>query len=176
MFQLRCVEFGRRFRQRHSFSLLAMCSGRRKGAQTTGRGCAQVNSIEYQILLLTDHFDFFASLTWANLGTMWTRRHHVTNWLRAMAARAGTHEQRLIYVTRWELGEIGERPHCHVLLGNFPEAFVHLGSCFEALHRWKHGIARVRLFDVSKKAQAASYLSEGGDWSGNAYEIRKFGR
>jgi len=160
-----------------------MRPGRRKGAQATGRGCAQmITSTEWQIHLVRN-WQFFATLTWdpRRLGTMWKRRHQVGNWIRQWAAREGTHESRLLYVTRWESGETGGLPHAHLLVGGFQKRSVNLDRCFRQKNIWKHGTAQVRLFNPGQAIGAAAYLSKGkfsDYWAqgANVYEVKKFGK
>jgi hypothetical protein len=100
--------------------------------------------------------------------------------LRKVSQLGGTSEHRLCYVTRWEEGELGGLPHCHILiagltLGNFRT------SCFAFKNIWKHGVAQVRLFDPGNALGAAAYMSKGrfsAAWAqgANGYEVAKFGK
>ncbi len=137
-------------------------------------------------MLLVNHWQFFVSLTWASVGTKWKRRHQVKNWLRNWAARHGICESRLPYIIRWELGEIGDRPHCHLLVGGLPLTKDYVQECYRAEHFWKAGISDIRLFNPARAIGNAAYLSGmtgkkrklSQQWASgaNAYEIKKFGR
>lgn len=145
-----------------------------------------MTSWEWQIMLLAEQWQFFVTLTWANLGTRWKRRHQVRNWLRQWASRRGTCETQLPYVLRWERGELGDRPHCHLFLGGLVLAKDYVQECYRAQHAWKAGIAEVRLFDPARALGGAAYVagntrnkrkfSAPYASGANLYEIRKFGR
>src|SRR5207249_2658091 len=114
------------------------------------------------------------------------RRTHVNRWLRhwARAVRPGVAEplDQLAFVIRWERGEIGGLPHCHILISRFPERSINPSNCFAMKNTWKHGIAQVRLYDPYVPADVSRYLSKGrfssaaGCEGANTYELRKFNR
>src|ERR1700688_119863 len=108
-----------------------------------------ITSTEWEIHLIGQYLQFFATLTWdpRKLGTLWRRRHNVGNWIRQWASRERTHERILVYVIRWEFGETGGLPHCHLLIGGFERRSVNLDRCFRQKNIWKHGVAQVRLFN-----------------------------
>jgi hypothetical protein len=139
------------------------------------------SSYEWQIKLIRD-WQFFATLTWSphDLGTPCKRRNDVTKWLRKIARFGKTSENQLAYVTRWESGETGGLPHCHILItgttfNNYAQA------CFALKNTWKRGVSQVRLFEPGKALGNAAYMTKGkfsAYWAqgANAYEVRKFGQ
>jgi hypothetical protein len=140
------------------------------------------SSFEWQIKLIED-WQFFATLTWnphLDLGTVCKRRNHVTYWLREIARHGNTSEKRLCYVIRWESGELGGLPHCHILIAE--TTFRHFPSaCFVLKNTWKKGISQVRLYDPGKVIGMAAYMSKGrfsAAWAqgANNYEVAKFGK
>jgi hypothetical protein len=133
-------------------------------------------------------WEFFCTFTWSSLARSCTRkrRTHVTRWLRywARTVRPGVADPlgQLAFVIRWERGEIGGLPHCHVLISRFPERSINPSTCFAIKNTWKHGIAQVRLYDPYVPGDVSRYLSKGrflsaADCEGaNTYEMRKFNR
>ena len=135
---------------------------------------------ERKITVLSAYWQYFLTLTFAQLGTRWGRIHRVENWLRWVARQGNTHRDRLLYVIRWECGEIGDRPHCHMFLGGMKDVSNPLSMCFILMDNWRkrEGICQVRVFERARVGRGANYL--GGrndwDWGANSYEISKFGR
>ena len=88
----------------------------------------------------------------------------------------------LAFVIRWERGEIGGLPHCHILISRFPEPSINPSTCFAMVNTWKHGISQVRLYDPYGPGDVSRYPSKGrfssaADCEGaNTYELRKFNR
>jgi hypothetical protein len=87
------------------------------------------------------------------------------------------HAEMVAQVTRWERGEVGDRPHCHLLITSLPKNVVHLTTCFRLMSAWKHGISQVRLYEPSRNGEA--YMTKGKfsySWAqgANAYELKKF--
>jgi hypothetical protein len=139
------------------------------------------SSYEWQIKLIRD-WQYFATLTWdpRDLGTVWKRRNQVTYWLREVAQMGRTSEPKLTYVIRWEAGETGGLPHCHILIAGMTTTNP-LMIAFKARHAWKRGLSQVRLFDPGKAIGAAAYMSKGkfsAAWAqgANTYEVAKFGK
>jgi hypothetical protein len=139
------------------------------------------SSYEWQIKLIRD-WQYFATLTWdpRDLGTVWKRRNQVTYWLREVAQMGRTSEPKLTYVIRWESGETGGLPHCHILIAGMTTTNL-LMIAFKARHAWKRGLSQVRLFDPGKAIGAAAYMSKGkfsAAWAqgANTYEVAKFGK
>jgi hypothetical protein len=72
-------------------------------------------------------WEFFCTFTWGSRARSCARkrRTHVTRWLQywARTVRPGVADPlgQLAFVIRWERGEIGGLPHCHVLISRFPE-------------------------------------------------------
>src|SRR3954471_17588642 len=83
------------------------------------------SATEWQLKLIV--WEFFCTLTWSGRARSCgrKRRTHVTRWLRywARTVRPGTSGAlgQLAFVIRWERGEIGGLPHCHILISRFPE-------------------------------------------------------
>jgi hypothetical protein len=75
-------------------------------------------------------WEFFCTLTWSSHARSCgrKRRTQVTCCLRywARTVRPGVSDplRRLAFVVRWERGEIGGLPHCHVLISRFPERSI----------------------------------------------------
>ncbi len=139
------------------------------------------SSYEWQIKLIRD-WQYFATLTWnpRDLGTMWKRRNQVTYWLRKVATMGQVTEPTLTYVIRWESGETGGLPHCHILISGMRTTNP-LTTAFKMNHAWERGVSQVRLFDPGKALGNAAYMTKGkfsAYWAqgANAYEVRKFGQ
>jgi hypothetical protein len=83
------------------------------------------SATEWQLKLIV--WEFFCTLTWSGRARncVRKRRTHVTRWLRywARTARPSVADplEQLAFVIRWERGEIGQLPHCHILIARFPE-------------------------------------------------------
>src|SRR6266478_5999924 len=109
------------------------------------------SATEWQLKLIV--WEFFCTLTWSGRARncVRKRRTHVTRWLRywARTVRPGTLGAlgQLAFVIRWERGEIGGLPHCHILISRFPERSINPSTCFAMVNTWKHGISQVRLYD-----------------------------
>jgi hypothetical protein len=88
-------------------------------------------------------WEFFCTLTWSSQARSCgrKRRAHVTRWLRywARTARPGVADPlaHLAFVVRWERGEIGGLPHCHILISRFPERSINPSTCFAMKNTWK---------------------------------------
>lgn len=144
-----------------------------------------ITADEWKILKLVDYWQFFISPTFAELGTKSGRIQRVNNWLRWVARQGSTTKRYLIYVVRWERGEIGGRPHCHLFLGGMKGVTNSISMAFRLQHDWRqrHGHCDVRPFDRGHLSKSANYV--GGDvpdwkkndldWGKNRYEIGKFG-
>jgi hypothetical protein len=140
------------------------------------------SSYEWQIKLIRD-WQYFATLTWnpRDLGTMWKRRNQVTYWLRKVAQMGETTEKILTYIIRWESGETGGLPHCHILISGMMRTTNPLMIAFKMNDAWIRGVSQVRLFDPGKALGNAAYMTKGkfsAYWAqgANAYEVRKFGQ
>jgi len=107
---------------------------------------------EWKITVLSAYWQYFLTLTFAQLGTRWGRIHRVENWLRWVARQGNTHRDRLLYVIRWECGEIGDRPHCHMFLGGMKDVSNPLSMCFILMDNWRkrEGICQVRVFERAR--------------------------
>jgi hypothetical protein len=151
-------------------------------------------ALEWQLKLIP--WDFFATLTWDEIEatTVSSRRHHVNAWLDRWAAHICTlKSSHIAWVTRWERGELGDRPHCHLLISRVPRRHISITTAFRMSGMWMHkypcecndgsteicgrGIARVRLYDPS--AGGVSYMLKGkfgSEWAqgANVYELKKF--
>jgi hypothetical protein len=95
---------------------------------------------------------FFCTFTWSSRARSCARkrRTHVTRWLRywAQTVRPGVADPlgQLAFVIRWESGEIGGLPHCHILISRFPERSINTSTCFAMKNTWKDGISQIHLF------------------------------
>ena len=109
------------------------------------------SATEWQLKLIV--WEFFCTLTWSGRAHSCgrKRRTHVTRWLRywARTVRPAVADPlgQLAFVVRWERGEIGGLPHCHILISRFPERSINPSTCFAMVNTRKHGIAQVRLYD-----------------------------
>jgi hypothetical protein len=110
---------------------------------------------------------FFCTLTWSGRARSCGRKRqtHVTRWLRYWARtvrpRVAEPLGHLAFVIRWERGEIGGLPHCHVLISRFPERSINPSTCFAMKNTWKHGISQVRLYDPYAPGDVSRYVSKG---------------
>ena len=102
-------------------------------------------------------------------------------WARTVRPAVADPLGQLAFVIRWERGEIGGLPHCHILISRFPERSIIPITCFAMKNTWKHGISQVRLYDPYGPGDVSKYLSKGrffllaADCEGaNTYELRKF--
>lgn len=156
-----------------------------------------ISTWEWQLRLI--RWDFFATLTWddVELTTPSSRRNHVSRWILRWATHVCALQVRHIaWVTRWERGEAGDRPHCHLLIGRIPTRLINVHICFRIKEMWEHqypckcknrskgnfpqcshGIAQIRLYDPTVNGE--SYMTKGrfsGEWAqgANAYELKKF--
>ena len=94
-----------------------------------------------------------------------------------MAHKGNTSKRYLIYVIRWELGEIGGRPHCHLFVGGMMDIGnpISFGYMLSADWRKRHrSRIDVRVFDRGRLRKGANYLGGDSDWGKNRYEIGKF--
>jgi hypothetical protein len=135
------------------------------------------SALEWQLKLL--RWQLFVTLTWdsVELTTGRSRVRHSTRWIEKWALVFGLSINEVAYVTRWERGEAGDRPHCHMLICGLPKSAVHLNTCFRLKNRWEQGISQVRLYEPSAGGEA--YMTKGKfSWTwaqgANAYELHKF--
>ena len=137
------------------------------------------STTEWQLRLIV--WEFFCTLTWSGRARSCgrKRRTHVTRWLRywARTVRPGTSGalEELAFVIRWERGEIGGLPHCHILISRFLERLINPSTCFAMVNTWKHGIAQVRLYDPYAPGDVSRYLSK-GRFSSAEYDLRRWRR
>ena len=110
---------------------------------------------EWKITVLSAYWQYFLTLTFAQLGTRWGRIHRVENCLRWVARQGNTHRDRLLYVIRWECGEIGDRPHCHMFLGGMKDVSNPLSMCFILMDIGAKEKGFVRCESLSARACAA---------------------
>ena len=151
-------------------------------------------ALEWQLKLI--RWDFFATLTWDDVEstTARSRMDQVNRWLQFCASRLTLKREALSYVVRWERGELGDRPHCHLLISRIPWRHINLNTCFTWRHYWMHrkectcekpqeqhcnrGLAQVRLYEPGGSSLEA-YITKGkfgSNWAqrANAYELSKF--
>src|SRR6266496_4589567 len=123
------------------------------------------SATEWQLKLIV--WEFFCTLTWSGRARncVRKRRTHVTRWLgywaRTVRPAVADPLGHLAFVIRWERGEIGGLPRCHILISRFPERSINPSTCFAMKNTWKHGIAQVRLYDPYGPGDVARYLSKG---------------
>src|SRR6266403_4570939 len=109
------------------------------------------SATEWQLKLIV--WEFFCTLTWSGRARncVRKRRTHVTRWLgywaRTVRPAVADPLGHLAFVIRWERGEIGGLPRCHILISRFPERSINPSTCFAMVNTWKHGISQVRLYD-----------------------------
>jgi hypothetical protein len=139
-----------------------------------------ITSDEWKILRLVEHWQFFVTPTFVDLGTPSGRIQRLNNWLRWVAHEGNTTKRYLIYVVRWERGELGDRPHCHLFLGGMKAIKNPLSMCGILAHGWQQRYRsriQVRVFERTDIKRSASYIggdSSSVDWGKNRYEISKF--
>jgi hypothetical protein len=136
-----------------------------------------ITADEWKILKLYEYWQYFITLTFKDLGTRSGRINRVNHWLRYVAHQGETTKRYLTYVIRWECGEIGGRPHCHLFVGGMKLGNrITVGHMLENEWFKRHASrAQARLFDRSKLRKVANYVGgEDVDWGKNRYEIGKF--
>ena len=149
-----------------------------------------MNSSEY--LLKQVDWQWFMTFTWndTNLGSIYTRENNVDKFLRRYAAHEQVSLSDLPMVTRWERGEMTQRPHCHVLLTGLPNVSrITKGYGFALMAAWyrRYGLARIRPWHAELRSAVGQYFTKGLDrldkphvcgsmTSANEYEIVKFNR
>jgi hypothetical protein len=115
------------------------------------------SATEWQLKLIV--WEFFCTLTWSGRARSCgrKRRTHVTCWLRywARTVRPGVAGSlgQLAFVIRWERGEIGGLPHCHILISRFPERSINPSTCFAMVNTWNEGA-----FLVSGRLRGREYI------------------
>lgn len=132
-----------------------------------------ISSDEWKILRLADYWQYFITPTFSEVGTHSGRVQRVNNWLRKIARYGSATKRYLIYVVRWERGECGDRPHCHIFLGGMTTTNV-ISLRWILINSWEHGRIDVRHFDRGRIRKGANYLGGDSDWEKNRYEIGKF--
>jgi len=156
--------------------------GEYNGTVVQGRRMAYESATEWLLKLIV--WEFFCTLTWDSRARSCVRkrRQHVTRWLRYWARTVGRELDEISFVIRWERGEIGGLPHCHILIARLPLRSINPSTCFAMKNTWKHGMAYVRLFNPYSEGDVCRYMSKGrfssaADCEGaNTYELRKFNR
>src|SRR6266516_266414 len=84
--------------------------------------------------------EFFCTLTCSSRARSCVRKRqtHVPRWLRywARTVRPSVADPlaQLAFVIRWERGEIGALPHCHILISRFPERSINPSTCFAMIN------------------------------------------
>jgi hypothetical protein len=102
-------------------------------------------------------WQFFCTLTWANVGAHRNRPPSPSKQVTAFFAFArgaahvsGRHFRELVWLLRHEPGEITGRSHYHCLLSVVGSEWVRRSTCFYLMHYWEKrlgcGHARVRIF------------------------------
>lgn len=76
-----------------------------------------ITADEWKIWKLQNHWQFWIGPTFVPVGTHSSRVHRLKNFLELAGKHGSTSYRYLIYVVRWERGELGGRPHCHLFLG-----------------------------------------------------------
>jgi hypothetical protein len=129
------------------------------------RAVSPESATEWLLKLIV--WELFCTLTWSSQARSCgrKRRAHVTRWLRywGRTVRPSVTDplEQLAFVIRWERGEIGGLPHCHILISRFLERSINPSTCFAMKNTWKHGIAQVRLYDPYAPGDVSRYLSKG---------------
>jgi hypothetical protein len=95
------------------------------------------SATEWQLKLIV--WEFFCTLTWSG---------------RARTIRPGVQDPLgyLAFVTRWERGEIGGLPHCHILISRFPS------DQSEYVLRDRSGLPFSRLNGLHSERDCQAYL------------------
>ncbi len=162
-----------------------------------------ISSLEWQLRLIS--WDLFVTLTWDDVENTTPREriNQVNRWIKYCSERIfAKRADQLSVATRYERGEVGDRPHCHLLISRVPVRRINLTTCFRMRHYWEHtqphtgactctdtntsdpkfaicgrGIAQVRLYEPT--AGGERYMTKGkfsAEWAqgANAYELKKF--
>lgn len=131
-------------------------------------------------------WQFFATLTFANpLPGVIARRRMLLAWLRVLARKLNCDILDLLWLAREEPGEIGGRPHFHVLLAGLPLRVVLPMTNFFLAHAWrKLGGGHPRCYIYDQRLSGVAYVMKGLEDGGFArrssgavaYEIGKYSR
>ena len=133
-------------------------------------------------------WDFFATLTFEKVPPRVVMLRMVHEFLRRVGAKfKANYKWDLLWVVRHELGEIGGRPHFHVLIKLPGSATSNKKTSLHQIkHLWKltsekpgkikaGGFIDIRTYDSSRNA--AAYVVKGTGWDNskaNEYELAKF--
>lgn len=125
------------------------------------------------------NWDYFGSLTFEHvkgLSLQWSYVWRLSRYVSEISRRP---YRELLQAVRWELGEVGGRPHFHTLMGGTRVPNIKT-LCHQVEAKWKSfsvgGLVEVRPYDPCGNAE--TYLIEECGWScvgANSYEVRKFG-
>lgn len=140
------------------------------------------SATEYQLKLL--RWQFFGTVTWAaaTLGSVRSRENDLWSFFRDWAIREGCKLAQLPIAVRWEIGEIGGRPHAHFLLAGLRPRSASENTRWRQQRLWeKHGIARLRLYNpLQDQGDAIAYVCKKSEYAqthlsrANDYELKKF--
>jgi hypothetical protein len=125
-------------------------------------------------------WDVFATVTWrsSKLGTVRSRENDLWAFLKVTLSEKT--ELKLVHtpvVVRWERGEIGERPHAHLLVSGLEQVTV--DWLFRVRTRWfvQFGLSKWRKCSAGhdERADLISYVNKAAFTAADRYEFAKFG-
>lgn len=138
-----------------------------------------MNAEAFNLMLSSVPWNLFATLTVREEMSLERLRLNVERWLKWVAHINGQKFRRLVYVVRYEHGELGHRLHCHSLIV-VPEErltyFVVRAPYVPRAHVvWGQGRTKFRRVDIENDPAVAYILKQ--DASGaDSYEFRKTAR
>ena len=114
-------------------------------------------------------WQLFLTLTWRGQVPRPERRGRLGRaYLRGLARKARVPYANLVWLCREEPGEVGGRPHFHVLIAGFPSSVLNFEFGVIVGQLWEHGWCEGRLWH---SLGAVTYSCEDG---ANIYESGKF--
>lgn len=138
-------------------------------------------------------WQFFATLTFSRVPTAAVREKMLFGWLRwfsemsrkqAAKRSTGTGREKLLWMVREELGEVGGRFHYHALLAGIPEFLVNVRTAMASCAAWENqggGMARNYIYqpdldgvDYVFKGLTHNDLQATNRYGQYLYEVGKF--
>lgn len=133
----------------------------------------------FNLLLSSVPWNLFATLTTREQVSENALRLNVERWLKWIAHVCGQKFRRLVFVVRFERGEVGQRLHCHVLIVVPQDRltyFVVRSPYVPRAHReWGLGLTKFRRVDIENDP-AVGYILKPDASGADRYEFSKTAR